>query len=317
MLTFSHRKFTFSLLFTSFLGVSISAQVPVQMTADQIVDKAAVQSKVYLETFKNLLSEEKKSFEIFDKKGEVKKRKAIDSTFIVYQLVKDEGQIAEFRNVVAVDGKKLASTDDRAKDFFEKVVASESSQKELDRIRDESSRYDEDFAINGLTLFQSISVSDQLRKAFMFSLTGKEMNGGMETYVVSYEQSSASPSITVNGSGSHNYDIEIDGDKTELNTRIRGKLWIDAATFNVRKEVRERIIQPAGFERPMLVAVDVFEYADTEFGILTPKKITHLQYSVKTKDREARKDTKVEFTYGKFTKPDVDVKSSDVKAKDR
>lgn len=300
-----------------FISTAIFSQPPVEMTADQVVERAAGQSRIYLDTFKNLLSEEKKTFEIFDKKEEVKRRRVVDSTFLVYQLVKDEGQIAEFRNVVVVDGKRLDSTDERAKDFFEKVVASGSSQKELERIRDESTRFDEDFAINGLTLFQSIALSDQLRKSIRFSLNGKELIGGIEAFVLSYEQITANAEITVNGRGSHNYDIEIDDDKTELNARVQGKLWIDSSTFNVRHEVRERIIQPTGSNRPLLVAVDTFEYVDTDFGILTPKKITHLQYRVKRKDRRASKDTKVEFDYGRFTKPDVEVKSSDVKAKDQ
>jgi hypothetical protein len=306
-----HSKF-FLLPFCLFLSASIFGQTAIQMTADQIVERAAGQSHIYLDTFKNLLSEEKKSFEVFDKKGEVKKRRTVDSTFLVYQLVKDEGQITEFRNVVAVDGKRLDSTDERAKNFFEKVVASESSQKELDHIQDESTRFDEDFAINGLTLFQAIALSDPLRKAFRFAVAGKETG----VYVVSYDQISANPAITINSSGSHNYDVEIDDNDTQLNSKIRGKLWIDATTFNVRRELRERTIQPAEFDRPLAVAVDTFEYADSEFGILTPQRITHLQFRVKLKDRQAIKDAKVEFDYGKFTRPDVEVKSSDVKAKD-
>jgi hypothetical protein len=306
-----HSKF-FLLPFCLFLSASIFGQTAIQMTADQIVERAAGQSHIYLDTFKNLLSEEKKSFEVFDKKGEVKKRRTVDSTFLVYQLVKDEGQITEFRNVVAVDGKRLDSTDERAKNFFEKVVASESSQKELDHIQDESTRFDEDFAINGLTLFQAIALSDPLRKAFRFAVAEKETG----VYVVSYEQTSANPAITINSSGSHNYDVEIDDNDTQLNSKIRGKLWIDATTFNVRRELRERTIQPAEFDRPLAVAVDTFEYADSEFGILTPQRITHLQFRVKLKDRQAIKDAKVEFDYGKFTRPDVEVKSSDVKAKD-
>lgn len=301
-----------TLISTVIVTCSVGQQ-PAETNVEVIVNRAAGQSRVYLDTFKNLLSEEKKSFEIFDKKGEIKKQRTVNSTFLVYQLAKDEGQIAEFRNVVSVDGKRLDSTDERAKDFFEKVVASESSQKEIDRIHDESTRYDEDFAINGLTLFQSIALSEPLRKSFRFSFAGKEPG----VYVISYEQASANPAITVNGSGSHNYDVEIDDGNVELNARVRGKLWIDATTFNVRREMRERTIQPVGFGQPIGVAVDTFEYADTEFGILTPKSITHLQYRIKLKDQQALKDVKVELTYGKFTKPDVDVKSSEVKAKDQ
>src|SRR5215210_4006162 len=67
-------------------------------TLQEIIDKAEAQTRVYVETFKNLLSEERKTFEIYDKRGEVKKRRSVVSTFIVYPLSKDENQITEFRN---------------------------------------------------------------------------------------------------------------------------------------------------------------------------------------------------------------------------
>lgn len=308
-----------ALVFSAFSAACVNAQMPVQLSVDEIVERAANQSNVYVETFKNLLSEEKKTFEIFDKKGGVKKRRTVRSTFIVYQLLKDEGQIAEFRNVISVDEKRLENTDERAKDFFEKVVASASSQAELDRIRDESSRFDEDFAISGLTLFQAIPFSGSLRKSFKFVLLGKESGPSGDVFVVGYHQIGTNPAITISSSrttnASHNYDIEIDDDEVELNPRVRGQLWIDASTFNVRREIRNRTIQPAGYEKPMVVAENSFEYAESNFGVLLPRKITHLQYRVRLEDREALKDTRVEFEYGNFTKPDVEVKSAEVKDK--
>ena len=318
----SMRKFLILVLvfiIHSFLPGPSAAQTGDSIPADEIVGKAAEQTKVYVETFKNLLSEEKKTFEIFDKKGEVKKRKTVESTFLVYPLSKAEGEVAEFRSVTDVDGKKLERMDDRAKSFFETVAASENSQRELDRIRDESTRFDEDFAISGLTLFQAVALSDQLRGAFRFALLGTELLDGHKVHIIQFEQVRANSTVTINsrtpptGGSSHNYDIEIDDEAVELNPRICGKLWIDADTFNIRRELRERTIQPGEYERPMVVAEDVLEYADSEFGILTPKKLIHLQYRVFLKDRQARKDTRVVFDYSKFTRPDVEVKSADVK----
>ena len=85
-------------------------------------------------------------------------------------------------------------------------------------------------------------------------------------------------------------------------------MWIDAETFNVRRELRERTIQPDGFPQPVVVAEDLLEYTDTGFGILAPKTLSHLQYRVRLKDREVVKDTRIVFEYGKFTQPDVEVK---------
>jgi len=285
-------------------------QLSQEVTPQEMINRARERTKIYLETFKNLLSEEKKTFEIYEKGGKIKKRKVVESTFLVYQLTKDAGRVVEFRNVVAVDGKKVSDADARAKDFFEKVVASDNSQKEYERIRDESSRFDEDFAINGLTLFQAIALSEELRGRFRFTMAGRESISGKSVYVVLFEQIRDDPAITVNSSSaSNNYDIEIEGDKTvPLSARIRGKLWIDVDTFNVRRELRERTIQPLGYPQPVVVAEDLLEYTDSGFGILTPQTLSHVQYRVRLKEREVNKDTRIVFDYGKFTQPDVDVK---------
>ena len=188
---------------------------------------------------------------------------------------------------------------------------------ELDRIRDESSRFDEDFAVNGLTLFQAIALSEELRGNIRFTMAGRESIGGRSVYVLLFEQIRPEPSIAVNSpSASHNYDIEIEGEPgSDLNARIRGKLWIDTDTFNVRREQRERTIQPSGFPVPIVVAEDRLEYSDSGFGILTPRTLSHLQYRVRLKDRDVAKDTRILFEYANFTRPDVDVKG-EVKSKD-
>ena len=308
-------KMTLSRSFlTLFVVLSASwtgrAQLLQELSPQEMINRARERTGVYLETFKNLLSEETKTFEIYEKNGKIKKRKVVNSTFLVYQLTKDAGRVAEFRNVIAVDGKNVSNADDRARDFFEKVVASDNSQKEYERIREESSRFDEDFAINGLTLFQAISLSEDLRGRFRFTMAGRESIGGKNVYTVLFEQIRPDSAITVNvPTASHNYDIEIEGERgVELSPMIRGKMWIDADTFNLRRELRERTIQPLGFPQPVVVAEDLLEYTDSSFGILTPKTLSHTQYRVRLKDREVTKDTRIIFEYGKFSLPDVDVK---------
>src|SRR5687767_1726536 len=134
---------------------STSAQPTLALTADEIVRRSAEQRSLYVETFKNLLSQETKTFEVYDRDGNVKKRRVVRSTFIVYQLSKDPDKITEYRGVVAVDGKEPGKIESRAQDFFEKLVRVESSAKELERIRDESLRFDEELYISDMTLFQS------------------------------------------------------------------------------------------------------------------------------------------------------------------
>src|SRR5687767_16030278 len=63
------------------LTASTSAQELTNPATDEIVRRASAQLSVYVQTFKNLLSEETKTFEIYDRKGAVKKRRVVHSTF--------------------------------------------------------------------------------------------------------------------------------------------------------------------------------------------------------------------------------------------
>ena len=98
-----------------------------------------------------------------------------------------------------------------------------------------------------------------------------------------------------------------------MNPRINGKLWIDAATFQIHREIRNLTLQPAGASAPITAVTDEFEYQPSQFGILTPKLIRHTQYAVKTKAASAQKQVVISMEYGNFTKPDVEVKSAEVK----
>ncbi len=297
----------------------VFAQQAAAPRADEIVLKARDEMWKYIETFRNLLSQETKTFEIYGK-GDVKNRRVVTSNFIVYQLSKDEKQIAEYRNILAVNGKPLERADSRAQNFFEKIVKVESSAKELEQLQKESQRYDEELFISGMTLFQSPILSDNIRPAFEFTLAGSETIDGSEVFIVDYSQVKPSLYISIgryrpvlaDGKPSLSYDVEVDG-VDSFNERVRGRLWIDATTFQIWRERREMTIQPKGFENRIVFSEDNFQYQRSDFGILTPKKISSLIYRIDRKKKSAVKDVRVTFEYQKFTKPDVEVKSADVK----
>jgi hypothetical protein len=106
------------------------------------------------------------------------------------------------------------------------------------------------------------------------------------------------------------YDVGISG---EVNPRLKGKLWLDAETMQVRREVRQLTIRPPKFATPVVYTEDEFKYGQTEFPLLTPTRIVHLQNEIKAKDMTALKSERVVFEYDKFTKPEVEVKSGEVK----
>ena len=311
---------------TSFLTVMLLfllsmgglAQTQGNASIDDIIARAAEQRKAYINEFKNLMSQETKTFEIFDKKGEVKKRRSVVSTFIVYQLSKDDRSIAEYRNVVSVDGKKLKDADKRAEDFFEQIAKVESSSKELEKLEREGSRFDEEISLNLFTLYQAAPLAENIRPSLAFRLQREDSVLGRRVYVVSYSQTKKSPYILTDGEreigdGKLALKYETGLDDKAAAIRLNGEFWIDALTFQVQREKRTLTVLPEGWNAPVVIAETIFDYAGSDFGILIPKRIEHTQLDIRKKERISVKNSKITFEYDKFTRPDVEVKSSEVK----
>jgi hypothetical protein len=314
------KNFARILFFTAItpltLFTSATAQTPAAPTIETILAGAAQQRSTYIEEFKNLLSQETKTFEIFDKNGAPKKKRTVVSTFIVYQSPGNNA-IGEFRNVISVDGRAVENTVDRAKDFFEEIAKADGAGREWEKIEKEGSRYDESITINGLTLFQAVVLADNLRPAFEFKLDGKESLDGHPVYVVSYRQVRDSKYVSMDpsrmisdGKPELVYDIDLENNAV---ARISGSFWIDADTLQIRKEERRVTIQEGKTAPPTVAAETTLEYQNSSFAILTPKRLTFTQYRPGKNGREARKDVAVVFNYENFTKPDVEVKSADIK----
>lgn len=288
-----------------------------------IIANADAQTGSYREEFKNLLGQETKTFESFDKNGKSKKQTVVESNFIVYQSSKDESQVAEYRNVVKVGGKSVGDSSKRATDLFENLAKSTSAQSELDDIQKESSRYDKTLDINGFTLFQSPVLAEHIRSSFDFTLLPDETIDGAEVYAISYQQKTKNPYVIFNDDQKRPekiyiaYEADVPDSITAPNALLRGKIWIDKKTFQIRRESRELTIQPAELAAPLVVNRTELEYQASDLGILTPKRIVFTDYNVKSKNKgkeiSAVLDSKATFDYGKFTKSDVEVKSGDVK----
>ena len=302
-------------LFLSVNGQSISAGRP---SLDEVISRAAVQREKYIAEFKNLLSQESKTIEFYDKKGSVKKTRSIISTFIVYQLSRDERSVAEYRSVLSVDGKNIADADKRAEDFFERIAKVDSSAKELEKLEDEGSRFDEEISINGFTLFQAAALAENIRSSMTFRLEREDIISGSPVYVITYSQGKPSPYIVNSakrspGDGKLTLVYDTGNDEKDEALRLNGEFWIDAASFQVRREKRILTVLPIEWTVPVVLAETVFEYENSDFGILIPKAIEHSTLDIKKKERISSIDSKITFRYSKFTRPEVDVKSSEIK----
>jgi hypothetical protein len=304
-----------------FIGaLNVFAQVPEtpKPPLNSILDSAAVKSENYRETFKNLLADELKTFEEFDKRGQPDKKTIVKSSFLVYQSGKNSKATAELRNVLEVDGKPIPDSQKRGEEFLAELDKQTTLESELKKLERESSKYDKSWVFYGLTLNQAVALAPNLRPVFEFQIAGTENFSGNEVYVVSYQQKAKSPNITINekdnskpGELSVNFNLDIPGELKKSNLFLRGKLWIDAKTFQIWREEREVV---ARTDDPVMLLSSIFEYQPSDFGILVPKMISLTIYNAKKEKGDkysSLKDTNISFEYSKFRQTNVEVKILD------
>ena len=289
------------------------------VSLDNILTEAQKQSENYRETFRNLLADEVKTFEEFDKKGESERRTTVRSSFLVYQSGKSASATAELRNVLEVNGKLIPDSQKRGEEFLAELDKQQTLESQLQKLQRESAKYDKTWEVFGLTLNQAVALDPNLRPIFDFQMVGTETYDGAEVYVVSYRQKSKSPFITVNEKEtdiepdelSLNFNLNIPNDLKKSDILLRGKLWIDAKTFQIRREERELVARNAD---PVMLLTSVFEFQPSEFGILVPKTISMTIYNAKKEkgDRyNSLKDSIITLEYSKFRQTNVEVRILD------
>lgn len=325
------KKFLFAVFLLS--AVSAFAQItpqsepqisptpaPTPFSLETILSEAEKQTVRYKENFNNLLAEEIKTFDDYGKDGSVNKTRRIESNFLVYQSVKNPGLTVEYRNVTKVDNDPVSNVERRAEDFFNDVLKSGSTEKELEKIQKESSRYDKNLDIKGLTLNQSPVLAGHIRPFLDFNIASEETLESREVYVIDYAQKTKSPYIVFNDDDQKpeklylTYFLDLPKQFRKNEPFLSGRLWIDKETFQVLGEQRNVLVRPQSGQKPFAVMETSFTYQFSELGVLTPKRITLTDYNIRTKGGEftVTVDNKATFEYTKFTQSDVEVKSGEV-----
>ena len=241
------NKITFILFLIVFNATNLWAQTPQTLpapTIETVLTEAAKQTANYQEAFKNLLAVETKTFEQFGKNDEVKEKKTVESNFLVYQSSKDAKVSSELRSVTKVDGKPVSDSVERSNRFFAELAKTTTLKSELEKIQKEGNRYDKTIEVTGLTLYEAVILSDNLRPFFDFKLLSSENYQGNDVFVISYSQTKKSPFISFNEDNKNSKDLtlnfELDLPKSLRNSDafLNGKLWIDAKTYQIRREER-------------------------------------------------------------------------------
>lgn len=293
---------------------------PTPVNLETILTEAEKQTVRYKQNFSNLLAEEVKTFDDYNKDGSIDKSRRIESNFLVYQSIKNPGATVEYRNVTKVDGDAVGNVEKRAEDFFNDVLKSDSAEKELEKIQKESSRYDKNLDIKGLTLNQAPVLAEHIRPFLDFTLTGEETLEDRDVYVIDYVQKTKSPFIIFDDDRTKPdklyliYFLDLPKQFRKSEPFLSGRLWIDKEFFQVLGEQRNVMVRPQNGQKPFAVMETSFIYQYSDLGFLTPKKITLTDYNIRTKGDEftVTIDNKATFEYTKFTQSDVEVKSGEI-----
>ena len=298
-----------SLAFLLLTNASISfAQQAPQPAADQaelneLISRAVIRVTEYKTKFKDLTAEEEQQIEDYDNKGKLKKQRRIASDLFIYQSQVDPNKLVEYRDVKSVDGAAVKKREERLISLLTKSAKADSVKKELDRITRESRRYDLNYSFYGFTLNQGLPLHENARGSFEFKLAGREHISGHDAIVIEYSQVSPNPELAMKLSSlpSHLKGAE---------TRYRGRLWLDAETAQIRREVRETTMEHPSLTRSLVIIRYDLNYADSRFGFLTPQRIEINAYlhgrTGADKHPELGLGGKVSFEYGAFIRFAVD-----------
>lgn len=308
------KKLTFAIIYSLILVFGISAQTSPSL--EEILSGAEKETANYQETFRNLLAVETKTFVDYDNKEQEKKRNTVESDFLVYQSSKNNKISFELRNVKNVDGKPIPNSDSNSDTFFAELSKTSTLRSELDKLQKSGSKYDKTLDVSGVTLYEGIILSNNLRQYFDFKLDGTEQLNGQDVFVVSYQQNKTSPFIAINGKDvdlnnpSLSFNIDIPSGVKKENIFLRGKMWIDAKTFQIWREERELFAQS---NEPVVLLSTMLDYQTSDYGILVPKQITLTTNQARKKDGKyiTVKDFMIIFDYSKFRKTETDVKILD------
>jgi Sec-independent protein translocase protein TatA len=270
----------------------------------ELVRRAGISVSEYKTGFKDLTAEEEQKVEAYDQQGKLEKQRRITSDLVIYQSQLDPTQMVEYRVVKSVDGVAIKKREARLVSLLNRSAKADSVTKELDRIYRESRRYDLEHSFYGMTLNQGLPLDERARESFQFTLAGREQVNGHDAVVLDYQQVSQSPHITFNLSS-------LPPPLKGAEAFYRGRLWLDAETAQLRREVREMTLRLPSLSHPLVLYRFDLDYTDSRFGFLTPRRIVVTIYSRGRTGADKKPELllggKVTFEYGAFRRFDVEV----------
>jgi len=289
------------------------AQQPPELQLDEILSLARDRIETYKSAFRNLVATEMRRFGVFDRKGQIKKRRTVKSNFIVYPLPQTTGMAEEFRQILEVDGKVISKSEVRAEKFFANLLNSVSNDELRKKILDESYRYDLVNVI-GYTTSPGICLSSNLRNVFRYKLSTTENIVGHKIVKIDCEQTSETPLIRLSNSKLFPdnrlvADIDAGVPTSEVSDlRLKATIWLDSETLQIVKETREFTVLMLETGKRVLIQSCNLKFNNSKFEILTPEIITIDLFRPDRKDQILKLAERVEINYSEFSRPDIEIK---------
>lgn len=302
------RRILYLLVLLSLTNAGTSfGQQPTQTQPDsaeleELIRRASLGVGEYKARFRDLTADEDQKVEEYDTEGKIKRQRRVVSELLIYQSQLDTSVAAEYRNVREVDGVAIKKREEKLVNLFKGLAKADSVKKELDRIERESRRYDDRYSTYGLTLHQGELLSEKVRAVIQFTIAGRERVNGRELIVLQYQQVAQSPHLSVEFTS---LPPALKG----AEPLYRGRLWLDAETAQIRREEREVTLRHSSWSRPLVLWRLEFEYVDSGYGILTPRRIVWSAYGRGRTGADNQPELlltgKVVFEYGGFRRFDV------------
>ena len=266
---------------------------------DQIVTRVLESNATYVQVFRSLVAEETKDIQQFDKSGRVNKQRRIVSDLLVYQPTRTAATpveyAVEYRDVREVDGKPVKKRSERALDVITRAMRSESLTRELEVIDRENQRYDLNFRMNDATVNQG-GLKPQFRLDYLVDWVGREQVDGHEVVVLDYRSKTPKPQ----------QDFLSHFGATAV--AVRGRLWADAATFQLRRDRFEVVALHPNMPEPLLIIRREATYGESRFGVLTPQRVVGEWFDRTGGTQQKPSLTRaglITFTYGAFRRFEV------------
>lgn len=321
----SMRKYLVIFAFLFGFQIATGQEALSAIELEKLLDKAELQTQKYTKTFRNLSAEETKTIFYFDKKGNLKERRALKSIFIVYQSPHDNSA-TEFRNVLEFNGKNVQRSAKEAETFFKKVAKIKKSSKEESKLRKEALRYDGMMETWGMTLNQARPFPKPFRDFFDFSVVGKKIVNQNEVWAIKYKQKKTVSYLVANPTkferkrsakmGGMEWSTLVSRHFQPTRPLMMGEIWLDAKTAQIWRNEFKIVLNPYRLSKPIVSIKALFEYQSSGFDILVPKMFRIISNRIRGKDDKSLTITKlssITCSYSKFEEFKTDVEDYEIK----